>query len=60
MIDDCVAGTESFGTLEGLRALNLDTKELDLYRHIGVIYRTEAYLSPLAQRTIVLLQERTS
>ncbi|POR52263.1 LysR family transcriptional regulator [Paraburkholderia eburnea] len=56
----CVAGTESFGTLEGLRALNVDTKELDLYRHIGVIFRTQAYLSPLAQRTIVLLQERAS
>ncbi|MFL9868582.1 LysR family transcriptional regulator [Paraburkholderia fungorum] len=56
----CVAGTESFDALEGLRALNLDTSELDLRRHIGVVFRKEAYLSPLAQRTVALLQEWTS
>ncbi|NPT55154.1 LysR family transcriptional regulator [Paraburkholderia elongata] len=56
----CVAGTESFDALEGLRALNLDTNELDLRRHIGVVFRKEAYLSPLAQRAMALLQERTS
>lgn len=55
----CVAGTESFDMLAGLRALNLDTGELDLGRHIGVILRTGAYLSPLAARLIELLQERT-
>jgi len=54
----CIAGTESFDMLAGLRALNLDSGELDLRRHIGVIFRTEAYLSPLAQRVIELLQER--
>jgi DNA-binding transcriptional LysR family regulator len=56
----CVAGTESFDALEGLRALNLDTTELDLRRHIGVVFRKEAYLSPLAQRAVALLQEWTS
>ncbi|MFM0501394.1 LysR family transcriptional regulator [Paraburkholderia caffeinilytica] len=56
----CVAGTESFDALEGLRALNLDTSELDLRRHIGVVFRKEAYLSPLAQRAMALLQEWTS
>jgi DNA-binding transcriptional LysR family regulator len=54
----CIAGSESFGTLDGLRALNLDTNELDLRRHVGAIFRTGAYLSPLAQRTVALLQER--
>jgi len=56
----CVAGTESFDALEGLRALNVDTNELDLRRHIGVVFRKEAYLSPLAQRAMALLQEWTS
>ena len=56
----CVAGTESFDALEGLRALNLDTNELDLRRHIGVVFRKEAYLSPLAQRAMALLQEWTN
>lgn len=56
----CVAGTESFDALEGLRALNLDTSELDLRRHIGVVFRQEAYLSPLAQRALALLQEWTN
>ncbi|MFM0401711.1 LysR family transcriptional regulator [Paraburkholderia aspalathi] len=55
----CVAGTESFDTLEGLRALNLDTSELDLRRHIGVVFRKETYHSPLAQRAMALLQEWT-
>jgi DNA-binding transcriptional LysR family regulator len=56
----CVAGTESFDALEGLRALNLDTNELDLRRHIGVVFRKGAYLSPLAQRAMTLLQERAN
>ena len=56
----CIAGTESFEMLEGLRALNLDTQELDLRRHVGVIFRTEANLSPLAQRIVALLQERSN
>ncbi|OAJ57106.1 LysR family transcriptional regulator [Paraburkholderia ginsengiterrae] len=56
----CVAGTESFDALEGLRALNVDTSELDLRRHIGVVFRKDAYLSPLAQRAIALLQEWTN
>ncbi|MDE1004225.1 MAG: LysR family transcriptional regulator [Paraburkholderia fungorum] len=56
----CVAGTESFDALEGLRALNLDTSELDLRRQVGVVFRKEAYLSPLAQRAMALLQEWTS
>ncbi|SOF00143.1 transcriptional regulator, LysR family [Burkholderia sp. OK233] len=56
----CVAGTESFDALEGLRALNLDTNELDLRRHIGVVSRKGAYLSPLAQRAMALLKEWTN
>nr|WKF60781.1 hypothetical protein HUO10_005303 [Paraburkholderia busanensis] len=56
----CVAGTESFNALEGLRAFNLNTSELDLRRRIGVVFRKEAYLSPLAQRAMALLQERTN
>ncbi|CAE6855578.1 LysR family transcriptional regulator [Paraburkholderia domus] len=56
----CVAGTESFDALEGLRALNLDTNELDLRRQIGVVFRKGAYLSPLAQRAMALLQEWTN
>ncbi|MGF6632907.1 hypothetical protein OKW39_000058 [Paraburkholderia sp. MM6662-R1] len=56
----CIAGTESFESLEGLRALNLDMNELDLRRRIGVVFRTGAYLSPLAQRMVALLQERSS
>lgn len=56
----CVAGTESFDALEGLRALNLDAGELDLRRHIGVVFRKDAYLSPLAQRAMALLREWTS
>ncbi|MGF6506386.1 LysR family transcriptional regulator [Paraburkholderia sp. 32] len=56
----CIAGTESFESLEGLRALNLDMEELDLRRRIGVVFRTGAYLSPLAQRMVALLQERSS
>ncbi len=56
----CIAGRESFGTLDGLRALNLDTNELDLRRHVGAIFRSGAYLSPLVQRTVALLQERTN
>ena len=56
----CVAGTESFDSLEGLRALNLDIHELDLRRHIGVVVRRDAYLSPLAQRAMALLQEWTN
>ncbi|MGA9911144.1 MAG: LysR family transcriptional regulator [Paraburkholderia sp.] len=55
----CVAGTESFNSLGGMRKLNLDTNELDLRRQVGVIYRTDAYLSPLAQRAMALLQEWT-
>jgi len=41
----------------GLRPLNLRQEELDLRRHIGVISREGAYVSPLAQRMIGLLQE---
>ncbi|WP_281291328.1 LysR substrate-binding domain-containing protein [Paraburkholderia panacisoli] len=56
----CVAGTESFDALEGLRALNVDTNELDLRRHIRAVFRKDAYLSPLAQSMMALLQEWTN
>lgn len=54
----CVAGTESLCELRGLRALRLDTEELDLRRHVGMTYRAGAYPSPLAQRLIAVLGER--
>ncbi|MFS8980406.1 LysR family transcriptional regulator [Cupriavidus necator] len=43
----------------GLRALPLSVEELDLRRHIGVISRAGAYLSPLAQRLTALLREHS-
>lgn len=43
----------------GLRALPLGVEELDLRRHIGVISRAGAYLSPLAQRLTALLREHS-
>jgi DNA-binding transcriptional LysR family regulator len=54
----CVAGTESTGSSTGLRALRLGPDQLDLRRHVGVSHRAGAYLSPLAQRLIVVLRER--
>lgn len=52
-----IGGTESLDMLTGLRALDIDPGELDLRRHIGVIHRTDAYLSPLALRLLALLRE---
>ncbi|MCP3727512.1 LysR family transcriptional regulator [Paraburkholderia sp. CNPSo 3272] len=53
----CVAGTESMGALRGLRALRLGPEQLDLRRNVGITYRAGAYVSPLAQRLVTLLQE---
>lgn len=54
----CVAAPE-MGKLRGLRALQLAAKQLDLRRDVGISYRDNAYLPPLAQRVIVLLRERS-
>jgi DNA-binding transcriptional LysR family regulator len=54
----CVAGTESTGSLTGLRALALPPDQLDLRRQIGISLRAGAWLSPLARRLIEVLQER--
>ncbi|WP_323123538.1 LysR family transcriptional regulator [Burkholderia alba] len=54
----CVGGTEALDQLNGLRALDLQAGELELRRHIGAMHRTGAYMSPLAQRIIALLQEK--
>ncbi|RQS67475.1 LysR family transcriptional regulator [Burkholderia sp. Bp8963] len=54
----CVGGTEALDMLTGVRALDLRPGELELDRRIGAIHRADAYVSPLAQRMIALLQER--
>ncbi|MBN3791762.1 LysR family transcriptional regulator [Burkholderia sp. Ac-20353] len=54
----CVGGTEALDMLTGVRALDLRPGELELDRCIGAIHRADAYVSPLAQRMIALLQER--
>ncbi|MGS0891988.1 LysR family transcriptional regulator [Burkholderia stagnalis] len=54
----CVGGTEALDQLGGLRALDLLPGELDLGRRIAAMHRAGAYLPPLVQRIVVLLQTR--
>ncbi|MET1534164.1 LysR family transcriptional regulator [Burkholderia sola] len=54
----CVGGTEALEALADVCALDLAPGALELRRRIGVIHRTDAYMSPLAQRVIDLLQAR--
>jgi DNA-binding transcriptional LysR family regulator len=53
-----IAGAQMARPLAGFRALRLSSEELDLRRRVGVIARAGAYLSPLAQRMVAILQER--
>lgn len=43
---------------KGLRPLDLGSDQLDLRRRVGVVSRAGAYLSPLAQRMIEILEAR--
>jgi len=52
-----VSGAEASAVRAGLRPLSLGLDELDLRRSVGVVSRLGAYLSPLAQRMIAVLQE---
>ncbi|WP_455776702.1 LysR substrate-binding domain-containing protein, partial [Burkholderia stabilis] len=54
----CVGGTEALDQLNGLRALDLLPGELDLGRRIAAMHRAGAYLPPLVQRIVALLQAR--
>ncbi|SMG00647.1 LysR family transcriptional regulator [Burkholderia singularis] len=54
-----IGGTEALSLPIDAAALDLAPGELELHRHIGAIHRKSAYLSPLAQRMIALLQEGT-
>ncbi|KVM54704.1 LysR family transcriptional regulator [Burkholderia ubonensis] len=53
----CVGGADTLDQVTGLRALDLRAGELELGRRIGAIHRAGAYVPPLAQRMILLLQE---
>ncbi len=53
----CVGGADALGQVTGLRALDLRAGELELDRRIGAMHRAGAYVPPLAQRMIALLQE---
>jgi DNA-binding transcriptional LysR family regulator len=55
-----IGGTEAGGNIPGFRPLDLRQDELNLRRMVGIIARTGAYLSPLAERMIVLLEEHVS
>jgi DNA-binding transcriptional LysR family regulator len=52
----CVSGTEALDQLSGLRALDVRAGELELRRRIATMHRAGAYMPPLAQRLVVLLQ----
>ncbi|WP_321959024.1 LysR family transcriptional regulator [Burkholderia cenocepacia] len=54
----CVGGTEALDQLNGLRALDLLPGELDLERRIAAMHRAGAYLPPLVQRVVALLEAR--
>ena len=56
----CVASQEVVTGESGLKAIEWDTKTLDLSRNIGVSARFGGYLSPLAERMIELLIERSA
>jgi DNA-binding transcriptional LysR family regulator len=52
----CIAGAIRDSTTAGLLPIALGAQELDLSRHAGVMSRAGAYLSPLAQRMIDILE----
>ncbi|NHL68214.1 LysR family transcriptional regulator [Burkholderia ambifaria] len=53
----CVGGADALDQVTGLRALDLRAGELELDRRIGAMHRAGAYVPPLAQRMIALLQD---
>lgn len=52
----CIAGSTGNSKRAGLRPLALRADALDLGRRVGVMMRAGAYLSPLAQRMIDILE----
>lgn len=52
----CIAGSTTNSKRMGLRPIALRADALDLGRRVGVITRAGAYLSPLAQRMIDILE----
>lgn len=56
----CVGGTETLDLLAGLRPLDVRNGELELRRRIAVMHRARAYVPPLVQRIITLLQSHVT
>ena len=55
----CFISTKALRTVSrSLRVRELPVKDLKLRRSIGVIYREDAYLSPLARRLIDILKQK--
>ncbi|WP_310567511.1 LysR family transcriptional regulator [Hydrogenophaga sp.] len=54
-----LAGTDTAGITDGFRALDIREGELDLRRHVGVVTRAHGYVSPLADRLMVLLSTQS-
>lgn len=55
-----VGGAESSGNILGFRPLDLRQDELNLRRMVGIMARSGAYFSPLAERMIALLEEHVT
>ena len=51
-----VAGAESGDATHGFKALDIAQDELDLRRTVGIVTRAGAYVSPLTERMITLLE----
>lgn len=51
-----VAGMESGGAIPGFKALDVRQDELDLRRTVGIVTRAGAYVSPLCERMMSLLE----
>jgi DNA-binding transcriptional LysR family regulator len=51
-----VVGAETGGPMGGFAPLDVDPAQLDLRREVGVVMRAGAYVSPLAERMIALLE----
>lgn len=52
----CIAGATTNSKRAGLRPLALRADALDLGRRVGIMSRAGAYLSPLAERMIEILE----
>ncbi len=55
-----IGGAEASGAILGFRPLDLRQDELNLRRMVGIMARRGAYLSPLAERMIVLLEQHVA